>query len=156
MGSSCLCARGDAVLGPTRRGRFVRCELNQYIPYVIRRKPVELTAPLPLAKKPPPPFRVSPVRARMEQIIREEAEEHYTTPEEIMSKSRLRNITWARHDAIFRIYEEMNISTVRLGQFFGGRDHSTIVHAVQRGRWRRDLYIAVKMAVEGRLRISNI
>lgn len=127
--------------------------MNTYIPYVIRRKPEPPKPAKPVVYK---PFKTSVYLPRIQAILKEEADEHYTTPEEIISKSRLRNVVWARHDAVFRIYEEMDISTIQLGRFFGDRDHSTIVHAVQRGRARHELRIAIQLAVEGKLKVSNI
>ena len=48
---------------------------------------------------------------------------------EIMSKKRTKKINEARQIAIFLISELMPVPLVTIGDYFGGRDHSTIIHA---------------------------
>ena len=51
------------------------------------------------------------------------------TPEEIRSKKRTADITYARHVAMYLSRMLMDIPLKNIGKDFGGRDHSTVVHA---------------------------
>lgn len=58
-----------------------------------------------------------------------------------------RSRSHARHVAMFFSRELTRHSTVRIGQLFGGRDHSTVIHgcrAVEQ-RWRADPELRAKM-----------
>ena len=48
---------------------------------------------------------------------------------EIMSKKKTKNINEARQIAIYLISEMLTVPLSSIGEFFGGRDHSTIIHA---------------------------
>lgn len=49
--------------------------------------------------------------------------------DDILSKSRKKNIAYARHIAIFLIRKHTDYSTTKIGQLFGDRDHTTIMHS---------------------------
>jgi len=51
------------------------------------------------------------------------------TPKEITSKSRSRDITFPRQIAMFLSRKHTNTSLPKIGRYFGGRDHSTVIHA---------------------------
>lgn len=51
------------------------------------------------------------------------------TPEELQSKKRNANITFARHVAMYLSRKIIDIPLVRIGTQFGGRDHSTVMYA---------------------------
>ncbi len=56
--------------------------------------------------------------------------EYFTLEQsEIMSKKRTKKINEARQIAILLISELMPVPLVTIGDYFGGRDHSTIIHA---------------------------
>ncbi len=50
------------------------------------------------------------------------------TPEEIKSKKRTQNITYPRQIAMYLSRKLIDISLPKIGELFGGRDHSTIIH----------------------------
>ncbi len=50
---------------------------------------------------------------------------------ELKSKSRLRNIVIPRQIAMYLTKELTNLSLKSIGYHFGGRDHSTVIHAIQ-------------------------
>lgn len=52
------------------------------------------------------------------------------TPEDIRSKKRNANISNARQVSMYIVREITQMSTVEIGQTFGGRDHSTVVYAI--------------------------
>ena len=49
--------------------------------------------------------------------------------EDLLGKKRNREIALARQYAIYICREMTNLSTTRIGAEFGGRDHSTVMHA---------------------------
>lgn len=53
--------------------------------------------------------------------------------EEIMGKSRKRSPSRARHKAVFLIREHLKFSYNELGDFFGSRNHRTMMNSVEKG-----------------------
>ncbi len=72
----------------------------------------------------PPPLTV-------EKVITEVARTYGVSPEDIRSSKRASNISNARQTAIYIAREITQLSMTALGAEFGGRDHSTIVYAIQ-------------------------
>ena len=74
------------------------------------------------------------------------------TREEIVSSSRQRGIVEARWIAIYCVHRRMNLSLQRIGQVFGGRDHTTIVNALKQIKDRKtydaDLYDKLEDAMD--------
>jgi chromosomal replication initiator protein len=54
------------------------------------------------------------------------------SPEELVSNSRAARLTWARQVAMYLARELTDESLPAIGRAFGGRDHTTVLHA-----WRR-------------------
>ena len=53
----------------------------------------------------------------------------------------------ARHEAVWRVREVTKWSPPRVGQFFAGRDHTTVLHSVRRkDRATRDPELRAYMA----------
>jgi hypothetical protein len=50
----------------------------------------------------------------------------------ILGRKRRGDIAAARHEAVWRVRQATNWSLPRLGQFFGGRDHTTVLHSLRR------------------------
>ena len=50
----------------------------------------------------------------------------------ILGRQRRNEIAAARHEAIWRIREATKWSLPRIGRFFGGRDHTTVLHSLHR------------------------
>lgn len=59
------------------------------------------------------------------------AEVCHTTVEAMRSSSRKREIVEARQIAMKLVNEKLKRGLKEVGQFFGGRDHSTVIHAKQ-------------------------
>ena len=72
----------------------------------------------------PPPLTV-------EKVITEVARTYGVSPDDIRSSKRASNISNARQTAIYIAREITQMAMTALGAEFGGRDHSTIVYAVQ-------------------------
>ena len=55
-----------------------------------------------------------------------------TTPEGLRSKSRLRMLTLPRQAAMLLCRDLLNSTLSEIGNAFGGRDHSTVIHSIHR------------------------
>jgi chromosomal replication initiator protein len=66
------------------------------------------------------------------QLILEETARYYSlSVEEIVSKSRSRPLTTARHVAMYLVRECTGMSLIKIGEFFD-RDHSTALHGINK------------------------
>ncbi|MCL2020330.1 MAG: chromosomal replication initiator protein DnaA [Oscillospiraceae bacterium] len=73
-----------------------------------------------------------PVPLTVEKIINEIAEIYNVTNEEIRSQSRSAKISTARQVAIYVIHKFTGLSYSAIGQEFSGRNHSSIVYAINK------------------------
>ena len=64
-----------------------------------------------------------------ETIIKAVAEYFSVSEADILSQRRNREIAQARQIAMYLIREQTQLSTTRIGDLFGGRDHTTVMHA---------------------------
>jgi chromosomal replication initiator protein len=60
------------------------------------------------------------------------AKEWGVTPEGLRSKTRTKALTAPRQVAMFLIRELLGLQLVEIGAAFGGRDHSTVIHSLDR------------------------
>ncbi len=72
-----------------------------------------------------------PVPVTIEKIIEEVSRTFGTTPEDIRSSKRSANISSARQVAMYVVREITQMPMTGIGTEFGGRDHSTVVYAIQ-------------------------
>ncbi len=72
-----------------------------------------------------------PAPVTVEKIIEEVARTFGTTPEDIRSAKRSANISGARQVAMYVVREITQLPMTSIGEEFGGRDHSTVVYAIQ-------------------------
>lgn len=63
------------------------------------------------------------------KIIKTVADYYGLTKQQVTSKTRTRNISNARQISIYLCRKLLNISYIKIGEEFGGRDHSTIMSA---------------------------
>ena len=73
-----------------------------------------------------------PVPVTVERIIEEVAKTYSVSPEDIRSQKRSSQISIARQTAIYIVREVTQMSMAPIGEEFGGRDHSTIVYAIDK------------------------
>lgn len=73
-----------------------------------------------------------PIPVTVEKIINEVANIYNVTPEEMRSQKRSANISTARQVAIYVVQEITGMPYTAIGMEFGGRDHSTIVYAINK------------------------
>lgn len=74
----------------------------------------------------------SETRATIDEIARYVANHFSLTVEELKSPRRSQPINWARQTAIYLCRELTDHSLHSIGTFFGGRDHSTVLHAYRK------------------------
>ena len=51
------------------------------------------------------------------------------TPDEFKSRKRTKDVAFARHVAMYLCCELTDLSLPKIGDEFGGRDHTTVIHA---------------------------
>ena len=56
--------------------------------------------------------------------------------EELVSKKRSRNISYPRQIAMYLLRDVTDMSLPKIGNDFGGRDHTTVLHAVDKNTYR--------------------
>lgn len=72
-----------------------------------------------------------PVPVTVEKIVEEVARTYGVSPEDIRSSKRSANISSARQVAMYVVREITQMPMTGIGEEFGGRDHSTVVYAMQ-------------------------
>lgn len=72
-----------------------------------------------------------PQTVTVERIIEETARTYNANPADIRSKKRDAQTARMRMIAMYIVSEQTGMSTKAIGEAFGGRDHSTVVHALQ-------------------------
>lgn len=73
-----------------------------------------------------------PVPVTVDRIVSEVSRTFGVTTDEIRGKMRSGNISVARQVAMYVVREITQMSTSSIGAEFGGRDHSTVVYAIQK------------------------
>jgi chromosomal replication initiator protein len=68
----------------------------------------------------------------IEIIQRVTADEFHLSPNDLKSKKRTQSIVYPRQLAMYIIREITEYTTTEIGQAFGGRDHTTVMHACQK------------------------
>jgi chromosomal replication initiator protein len=78
--------------------------------------------------------RALPSIARVQEVV---ARRWGVTPEGLRSKARTKTLTVPRQVAMFLARDLLGMQLVEIGQAFGGRDHSTVIHSL--GKVERDM-----------------
>ena len=65
----------------------------------------------------------------IQQVV---ATEWGVTPEGLKSKTRTKTLTTPRQVAMYLARDLLGMQLVEIGQAFGGRDHSTVIHSIER------------------------
>jgi chromosomal replication initiator protein len=60
------------------------------------------------------------------------AKHFHVTPAALTSKRRTKDLTTPRHLAMYLIKEMLDLPLVQIGNLFGGRDHSTVIHSIRK------------------------
>lgn len=103
-------------------------------------------------------FFASNIEIRPTDIISQVAQYFHMTFDDIVGRSRTKNVAMARQVAMYLAREMTSMSLVDIGEVFGGRDHTTVMHAYTRisgdMQANRDLYNYV-MELTVRLKKSS-
>jgi chromosomal replication initiator protein len=73
-----------------------------------------------------------PAPPTVDQVQEVVARRWGVTPEGLRSKARTKTLTAPRQVAMFLAREMLGMQLVEIGQAFGGRDHSTVIHSVDK------------------------
>lgn len=71
-------------------------------------------------------------RIRPSSVINKTALYFSFKPAELISASRKAPLTAARHTAMYLLYKDLELPYEQVGRLFGGRDHTTVIHAVEK------------------------
>lgn len=66
-----------------------------------------------------------------ERVIRDVAIRFGVSVKQVKSRSRKREVVDARHLAMYLIRKSSKMSLKSIGEFFGSRDHTTVLHSLQ-------------------------
>ena len=69
-------------------------------------------------------------------------------PEDFKSKKRSRDIAYPRQIAMFLCRELTDLSLPKIGDIFGGRDHSTVIHACDKISEEKEQNNETRRAIE--------
>jgi chromosomal replication initiator protein len=75
------------------------------------------------------PIRALPSIDRVQEVV---ARRWGVTPEGLRSKARIKTLTVPRQIAMYLARDLLQMQLVEIGQAFGGRDHSTVIHSVDK------------------------
>ena len=85
----------------------------------------------------------------IDNIIRGVSEYFNLTPNDLRGKKRTQNIVYARQLAMYISRETTDYSTTELGQDFGGRDHTTVMHSIEKIKTKLLTDPALESTIEG-------
>ena len=67
-----------------------------------------------------------------DMILRNVIEEFGFSEVELKGKKRTQKLALARQTSMFLIRNMLNLSLAEIGEFFGGKDHTTVIHAINK------------------------
>ena len=102
----------------------VYCQLNNTRPSLEKVKDILSNIIFPPKKRGVSPKKIMEVVAGFYNV----------TMEDLIKQSRKREYVTPRQVAMFLIRKELETSLPMIGEFFGGRDHTTVIHAVEKIR----------------------
>lgn len=88
------------------------------------------------------------VRVTVDRIQTEVATEYGVTVEGLKSRKRTKNLTVPRQIAMLLCRQLTDLPLVEIGQAFGGRDHTTVIHACDKVETEIDSNRSVRMRIE--------
>jgi len=93
---------------------------------------------------------VKPTRVHneLDSVVRVVAAHYLCTPDDLYAKSRNQGYVQARHVAMFLIKHLTGKSLRAIGDFLGGRDHSTVVHGVEKVAHEMAAHHSFRMRIE--------
>lgn len=89
-----------------------------------------------------------PISVTIDRIILEVSKTYGVTPTDIKSPKRSAVISMARQIAIYVVREVLSLPMATIGEHFGGRDHSTVVYAIQQVEKNMQIDFKYKETIE--------
>lgn len=83
-----------------------------------------------------------------EGIIKVVAEHYNIKEEELFNKKRTQNIAYPRQIAMYLCRELADLSYPRIGELFGGRDHTTVIHAYEKISKNKNTNLALQSELQ--------
>lgn len=81
--------------------------------------------------------RPAPTRVATDDIIEAVCEHYNVRRSDVLSQRRTKNLAFPRHVAMFLTKELTTLTLSEIGNTFGGRDHSTVLHGINKIRGLR-------------------
>ena len=75
---------------------------------------------------------------RVSKIISEVAQAHDLLPSDLTGHRRLRHLIEPRHEAMWTVRQITGMSLSQIGQHFGGRDHTAVLHGIRKHQAKLD------------------
>jgi chromosomal replication initiator protein len=101
---------------------MVYCQLNNTRPTIEQVKSILVNVITPPKKR----------GVSAKKIIEVVADFYNVSPEDLLKQSRKKEYVNPRQIAMFIIRRELETSLPSIGEFFGGRDHTTVIHAIDK------------------------
>lgn len=115
------------------RGPYEQSLVQQHRERVARMRQIrEPTRPKPEIVKEPEPAAPTTAPDRVGLMFAAIFTVFGVIREDLIAPHRGIAITLPRQAAMYVGYKDLHLSTTRIGQIFGGRDHSTVIHAVKK------------------------
>ncbi len=83
-----------------------------------------------------------------EGIIKAVAEHYNVKADELFNKKRTQNIAFPRQVAMYLCRELADLSYPRIGELFGGRDHTTVIHAYDKINTKKSTNLALQTELQ--------
>lgn len=77
-------------------------------------------------------FKSQPILAKPSDVIKTVAHHYQLKQSQLRGKKRTKNVVTARHVAMFILKEDLGLALVEVGRWFSDRDHTTVLHAVNK------------------------
>ena len=71
-----------------------------------------------------------PKQALMDRLTKHVSYIHATTPDQVKSKTRIKNVKDARFECMYLLKKTTNMTLAYIGDYYN-RDHASVLHAVQ-------------------------
>ncbi len=101
---------------------MVYCQLNNTRPTIDQVKSILVSVITPPKKR----------GVSAKKIIEVVSDFYNVTPEDLLKQSRKKEYVNPRQIAMYIIRKELETSLPSIGEFFGGRDHTTVIHAIDK------------------------
>ncbi len=68
---------------------------------------------------------------KIEDVVKTVCDYFHVEPEKVLTKSRKREFAQCRQISMYVLNTKTRMSLKNIGEYFGGRDHTTVIHSTQ-------------------------